>query len=122
MPHNLKKIKHAMDKHIESNIKKLREANGFTQEQLADYLNVSRSAYSSYETGDRNISLQSMEKLAKLFGCKTSILYSENSPEMKDILACAFRVDNLSAKDIKEIANFKDVVMNYLKINRLLKK
>ena len=31
--------------------KKLREELGLTQKQLADYLNVTRSTYSYYETG-----------------------------------------------------------------------
>ena len=38
---------------VARNLKSLREANGFTQERLANYLGIGRSAYSNYELGDR---------------------------------------------------------------------
>ena len=38
---------------VASNIKRLREASGFTQESVANYLGIKRSAYSNYETGER---------------------------------------------------------------------
>jgi len=41
---------------------------------------------------------------------------------VKNMLATAFRVDNLSAEDMKQIADFKSVVKSYLKMDMLLKK
>ena len=34
------------------NLKALREANGYTQEKMAEYLGLGRSAYANYEAGE----------------------------------------------------------------------
>jgi len=107
---------------VAKNLKMLREANKFTQEQLANYLGINRSAYANYETGERETPLDVLEKAASLFGCELSMLFEENEMAMKNMLTCAFRVDNISESDLKEVANFKSVVINYLKMNRLLTK
>lgn len=104
------------------NLKSLREANGFTQERLANYLGIGRSAYSNYELGDREIPLNIMESLANLYGCDLFALYEESEDVLNSTLATAFRVDNLSDEDLKQIAIFKNVVKNYLKMDKLLAK
>lgn len=107
---------------IARNLKVLREANGFTQERLAGYLGIGRSAYSNYELGNREVPLDVMENLANLYGCDLYSLYEDNDDILNCILATAFRVDNLSDEDLKQIATFKNVVKNYLKMEKLLKK
>ena len=44
-----------MDSTIARNLKKLREAARYTQNEMAQALGVKRSAYSNYETGDREV-------------------------------------------------------------------
>ncbi len=105
---------------VARNLKSLREANGFTQERLANYLGIGRSAYSNYELGDREIPLNIMESLANLYGCDLFALYEESEDVLNSTLATAFRVDNLSDEDLKQIAIFKNVVKNYLKMDKLL--
>lgn len=105
---------------VGNNLKKLREANCFTQNQVAEYLGIQRSAYSNYETGDREAPLEILEKAASLFGCKLSLLFEEDKDVVKDMLVTAFRIGNLSAQDMKEVAAFKNIVINYLKMDRLL--
>lgn len=107
---------------IAKNIKRLREASNFTQTNVADYLGVTRSAYSNYETGDREMPLSVMEKLADLYGCDLYMLYSEDDSVLEEMLVTAFRVDNLSADDMKQIAAFKRIVRNSLKMDILLKR
>lgn len=107
---------------VAKNLKRLREANGFTQDKLADYLKIGRSAYSNYECGERETPLEILERLANLYGCELYTLYDENQDVIKGVLATAFRVDNLSSQDMAQIAAFKRVVMNYLKMDMLLKK
>ena len=41
------------NKIVGRNLKALREANCYTQEQVASYLGVQRSAYANYESGER---------------------------------------------------------------------
>lgn len=104
------------------NLKLLREACGFTQDKLAEYLGIGRSAYSNYESGDRETPLGVVEKLADLYGCDSYSFYEESQDVRKMMLATAFRVDNLSLEDMKQIADFKRVVKNYMKMDMLLKK
>lgn len=104
------------------NLKCLREASGFTQDKLAEFLGVGRSAYSNYESGDREAPLDVLEKLADLYGCDLASLYDENGDVLKMMLATAFRVDNLAPEDMEQLAAFKRVVKNYLKMDMLLKK
>ena len=105
---------------IAGNIKRLREASGFTQEGIANYLNINRSAYSNYEAGTREFPLNLMEKLADLYGCEMYDLYSEDVDVVSSMLATAFRVDTLSREDMEQIAAFKRIVNNSLKMDKLL--
>ena len=61
-----------------------------------------------------------MKKLADLYGCDLFLLYEEDADIVKNMLTTAFRVDDLSADDMKQIADFKAVVKNYLKMDLLL--
>ena len=107
---------------VPENIKRMREASRFTQEQVAQFLGIRRSTYSNYETGDREVPIEIMEKLADLFGCDMYLLYEEDVDVVKNMLVTAFRVDHLSVDDMKQIADFKSVVKNYLKMEALLAK
>lgn len=104
------------------NLKCLREANGYTQERLADYLGIGRSAYSNYESGAREVPLNVLERLADLYGCELFSLYEENGDVRDMMLATAFRVDDLSSDDMEQLAAFKRVVKNYMKMDMLLKR
>ena len=89
---------------VAKNIKLMREASCLTQDKVAEFLGIGRSAYSNYELGTRDIPLNVMESLAK------------------KMLVTAFRVDDLSSEDMNAIAAFKHVVKNYVKMDMLLKK
>lgn len=54
-------------------IREIREEKGLTQQQVSDYLMCDQSLYSKYERGEREVPLEIMVKLAKLF--ETSIDY-----------------------------------------------
>ena len=107
---------------IAKNIKLLRQASNYTQESVASFLGIGRSAYSNYESGDRELPLSCMEKLADLYGCDAYMLYEENESVIEDMLATAFRVDNLSPADMEQIAAFKRVVKNSLMMDKMLSK
>ena len=110
-----------MDKLIGKNLKAYREYNQFTQEQVAKFLGLNnRSTYSNYESGDREAPLDVLEKCAELYGCDLANFFEEDEAEFKEKLICAFRVDNLSPEDMLEIAKFKTIVKNYIKLNNLL--
>ena len=102
------------------NLKALREANGYTQEQAANFLGIGRSAYANYEAGERETPMEVMERASELFGCELALLFDEDEQAVKNMLVCAFRADNLSVNDMKEVAAFKNIVLNYMKMERLM--
>lgn len=104
------------------NLRALREANCYTQEQMARFLGIQRSTYSNYELGEREAPIEMLEKACSLFGCELSVLFDEDENAVKNMLLCAFRADNLCASDMKEVALFKNIVLNYMKMKRLLEK
>ena len=63
-----------MDKIIGRNLKILREAGRFTQDQVADFLKITRSAYSNYELGEREMPIEVLENAADLFGVELDVL------------------------------------------------
>ena len=109
-----------MNKIIGQNLCKLRKANNFTQEQIADYLGINRSTYSNYELGEREMPFDLLEQAADLLGCELSILLEENEAIVDEMMLCSFRIDNLSSDDLTQIATFKRIVKNYMKMNQLL--
>ena len=113
-------IEEIMKSILGKNLKKLREANCFTQKQVSSFLGLTRSAYSNYELGGREAPLSVLEKVSDLFGCDLSDLFEENDSIVDNMLTCAFRVDGLDDADVVEIASFKNIVKNYLKMKRLL--
>ena len=108
-----------MDKIIARNIKKLRETARYTQDEIAQALGVTRSAYSNYESGDREVPYDVIEKASDFFGCDMAVLFEENENVDAMILASAFRLDGMTAGDAAEIMRFKDIVKSYLKMEEI---
>ena len=57
-----------------SRIRDLREDSDKTQIEIADYLNMQRSVYRRYETGEREIPVWAVIKLAQLYHVTTDYL------------------------------------------------
>ncbi len=52
---------------IGNNLRKLRLQKNLSQEDLANYLNISRQAYCRYENDQRELSLETLCKLADFY-------------------------------------------------------
>ena len=102
-----------------TNLKKLREAARYTQDDVARALGITRSAYSNYETGEREPSYDLLEKASNLFGCDMMVFFEENDNVDSLILATAFRIDGLTDADTLEVIKFKDIVKSYLKMEAI---
>ena len=106
---------------IGRNLKMLREANDLTQEQMSNYLGIGRSAYANYEAGEREAPLEVLERSASLLGCELELLFESDVETVKDhLMVCAFRTDGLTEADMKEVARFKQVVLEYMKMQKML--
>ncbi len=55
-------------------IRFLRQAKGWTQEEVADKLKMSQNGYGSIERGETDVNLSRLEQIADLFGIKLSEL------------------------------------------------
>ena len=52
---------------LTDNLKKYRKYHGFTQRVLAKKINISRQAYSNYETGKRSPDAEVLDKLCDIY-------------------------------------------------------
>ena len=102
------------------NIRLYREKNSLTQKAIADYLNISRELISYYETGERTPQLEVLTKLSDLFGIDLEDLLEESEEKTQENVVLAFRNKDFSNDDLKEIAGFKKIIKNFLKMERLM--
>ncbi|NII27925.1 helix-turn-helix transcriptional regulator [Pseudoflavitalea sp. X16] len=100
-------------------MKSLREKFGYVQENVAEFLGVSRELVSMYETEERDVPIEVIEKLSNLFCVDPEAFFAETVEEAVAQVAFAFRKDEIDSKDLEEIAAFGKIVKNYLKIKKL---
>lgn len=58
-------------------VRELRKSRGLSQEALADLAELDRSYIGGVERGDRNISLNNIQKLSKALNIKISELFKD---------------------------------------------
>ena len=104
---------------VARNLKKFREAARYTQDEMAQALRVKRSAYSNYESDDREVPYDVIEKVSDFFCCDMTVLFEENENVDAMILASAFHLDDMTADDAAEIMRFKEIVKSYLKMEAI---
>lgn len=101
------------------NIRAYRGNINLTQQELSDYLECDRVSLSYYETGERQPSIDILLKMSDIFGVELDDLLNESSDVLKENLSLAFRKEGMSSKNLNEIASFKKIIKNYIKMNRL---
>lgn len=62
---------------IAETLRKLRLAAGYSQQNVADVLNVNRSTYTYYETGKTMPDIVSLYKIARMFGVPIDVFFYE---------------------------------------------
>ncbi len=83
---------------LSDKIIKLRKVNGWSQEELAEKLNVSRQAISRWENGTALPDVNNILQLSKLFNVTTDYLLNEDYSSDNDI-PCV--------KEVRNILNFQ---------------
>lgn len=86
-------------KKIARNIKYYRKINDYTQETLADTLNNTRSAISSWETGTNTPDIFTLIELTKLFNVSLSQLVGEQE---RDYYSSSFSEEDLAERQDNE--------------------
>lgn len=59
---------------LSEQLKIIRKANKFTQQELADAIGIERSTYASYETGRNKPDVILLSKIAKVFGVSSDYI------------------------------------------------
>jgi transcriptional regulator with XRE-family HTH domain len=73
MPNNV-----GSDLMIHANIRFMREKDGLTQEQVADYLNMSVNGYGDIERGETDIKFSRLMQISNLFDITIAELVTQN--------------------------------------------
>jgi transcriptional regulator with XRE-family HTH domain len=107
---------------IGQNIHQYRKMMNKSQQELSEYLGISREEVSYYETGTRIIPTKIISAIAKYFGVDEFDLYEADISTNTLNMAFAFRAEKLSESDIKHITDFKKIALNYLKMQRIADK
>lgn len=78
-------------------LRELREDRDITQRTLADYLHVRQNTYSQYETGQRQLPLDALIRLAQFFNTSTDYILC-----LTDVVQPYPRPDRQNPRDRKE--------------------
>jgi transcriptional regulator with XRE-family HTH domain len=90
-------------------LREAREYLGFSQDQVATFLGVSRSALSLMETGQRKVEALELKKLAGLYKRPVGYFTGEEAEETSfgaDVKHLAHKASELSPDDRKELVRF----------------
>jgi len=97
---------------LAANLKLCRKECGYTQDEVAKYLEISQPAYNKYERCETPINHRHLEKLGRLYGISPYKLISEKSVDLSASIAFAYR--KTGNPDLNSVAAFKSIVMNYI--------
>lgn len=92
-------------------LRQSREYLGFTQEEVAKYLNISRSALSNIETGQRKVDALELKKLASLYKRPVTHFTGEDPEDQavgEEVAQLARKASELSSEDRAELGRFAD--------------
>lgn len=75
-------------------LKRLRKERNLTQQDMADFLGITRQGYAKYENGQAETDLETLKKLANFFNVTTDYLIGnvDNEPD----------IDSMTDKEIDE--------------------
>ena len=103
---------------IGQTIKKLRKERNFTQEELAEQLNVTFQAVSKWENEAGLPDISQIVPIASVFGVSTDVLFgtfgTSDEDEVRKILDSAYKIDDNKEADIKRrYAELQDGLKRY---------
>ena len=91
-------------------LKKAREFRGYSQQQIAEILDISRTAVSQIENGERKIDSIELQQLADFYNTSIDKLVGESSDDenIEEIELLTRATKELSSEDRKEVLRFAE--------------
>ena len=103
---------------VARNIKMLREREGLTQEQLGDYLGISKEQVSYIENLKRPIDVIKLKKIADLFGVQVDDLMNEEMTNNLEI-AYSFRTEFVDGSTLEAVSFLNEFSNDLLKLRKI---
>ncbi|MCQ8213151.1 helix-turn-helix transcriptional regulator [Cetobacterium somerae] len=97
-------------------LKKLRETNGLTQEDVAKIIGVQREVISYYEHGKREIPVTNLKKLLNFLGIE---LEDFKNGKYEKKIQVAYRKDDISEEDFNQVIWLNKFVMNLSDLKKI---
>lgn len=98
----------------------MREQSGFTQINIAKYLQVDQSLISKIEKNERSIASDMLEKLSALFGVPIESFSEESVPANR--ISFSLRASEINEDDLETISAINRIAMNLSFMTRLLRR
>ncbi|MEA3423986.1 MAG: helix-turn-helix transcriptional regulator [Bacillota bacterium] len=95
---------------VAKRFRELRKMNGFKQGVMAEYLDIDQSYISKCEKGERQFSVEILDKAAELFGCTMDYFVNESS-EFEQ-MPIALRAKSVDTEDLYTIAAMNKIALN----------
>lgn len=91
----------------------VRNEHGYTQEELADKMNVSQKTISSWETGRTSPKFEESRRLCELYGCTLEYLTGTKQHDSNDITIddIMFRMKSFDVETLKKISDYADFLI-----------
>lgn len=99
-------------------IRMLRKRAGLNQETVGAYLSLDQSMVAKMEKGERRITSDVIEKLARLFCCSVDAILLGDANEETCVMS--FRTSDLTAEDLEALAVVNQIALNQFEMDRML--
>jgi Zn-dependent peptidase ImmA (M78 family)/transcriptional regulator with XRE-family HTH domain len=108
---------------LASRLKEARIAASLTQEQVAQELDLPRTAIVQIEAGNRAVSTLELAKLAQLYGRSIVGFFADAPSSEEDVLVALFRAAQVEGQDLPwqtEVARYLEICRAGVELERLL--
>lgn len=98
-----------------NNLYQLREERNLSQEEIAQFLGVTRQAYSRYEREERELNYKSLVKLSKFFDVSIDYILGNTTYYFPDLIKQSSTSDNELTSEERELLSLFRELSPYLK-------
>lgn len=115
------KVKVINQQELAARLRRAREASGLTQDEVARFLGVSRSAVAQIEAGKRKVDSVELGILARLFGrSPADFLASEFEEDGSSVILRVFKDMDLDSMARKELLRYLEIVREIVNLEKIL--